>query len=207
MSKRTIAAAVCLLLLTGCHGKKTPPAYPDPQVGSTQKTPSATYDDPEAYAVYNALLGASDSTNASHRPIALLAETNRRETCSDLLSSINPKLREAAKDFTEQNSRERILTTEKRNLGRKVTSIKQTELDAIFSDGIFSGWDRFRETYPAQRSYIDLSAVGFSADRNFALVSSGIHCGPKCGAGGFSTFSKQHGVWKKNPDRLCSWIS
>jgi hypothetical protein len=60
---------------------------------------------------------------------------------------------------------------------------------------------------PKLTGTIELSAVGLTADKNFAVVYSASHCGPKCAAGGIVTLSRNDGVWRKNGDRLCSWIS
>jgi hypothetical protein len=165
--------------------------------------------DRDTYAVYDAILGspASGAEKKSSSTVAVKDRTRIGVVCSDFSTTLDPQLRAAGEDFVKQNSTERTLIVGTFGLGRKIEVISSVELDRIFSEGTLQGWAKFHQNYPEVHGYVDLSAVGFNADKSFAVVYSGIHCGPKCGTGGFVTLSKKDGVWRRNQDRLCSWIS
>ena len=110
-------------------------------------------------------------------------------------------------DYNKQNSKPRLLKAEELRSGRKIELISSSDLDSLFADGRISGWKKFHEIHPDLQGFTGLSAVGFSADKNFAVVFSGRYCGPTCGAGGIVTLTRKNGVWHRNLDQLCSWIS
>lgn len=87
--------------------------------------------------------------------------------------------------------------------------IREDEIDSFFKSGVMEGWKQFRAAHPKSPAYLRLSVVGFNADHSVAMVYSEVHCSPKCGAGGFHCFRREHGQWKKVerdiPD--CRWIS
>jgi hypothetical protein len=182
----------------------------------------AAYDDPDAYNVYNVLLGQSDDMlipvpiggktkqkipEVPREPIAIENLTGGDELCFDPATQTDSRMREAATDYNKQNSEHRLLKAEELRFGGKIELLSPSDLDSIFADGIISGWKKFREVHPEVRGYTDLSAVGFSADKNFAIVFSGRYCGPTCGSGGIVTLSRKNGIWRRNGDQLCSWIS
>jgi hypothetical protein len=72
------------------------------------------------------------------------------------------------------------------------------------------GWDAFFGKYPDSRGYIELSAVGFNADKTLAVVYMGHHCHYLCGGGTQHMLEKVDGQWQ--PAKLkakggCSWAS
>ena len=189
---------LCTALGCGQDASQTRP----PLVRQAPSAQPANPDDGrETYAVYNALLGGSST------PVVIRDQTRAGVTCDDFSSSNDPRLRAAGEDFAKKNGAEHPLNTSAFTLGRKVEMVSSAELDQDFSKGISQGWAAFHERHPQAHGYIDLSAVGFNADKTFAVVYSGGHCGGLCGAGGFATLSKKNGKWQKNSDRLCSWIS
>jgi len=177
-----------------------------------------TYDDPDAYEVYDVLLGGQPegaligglgpgTERASQGPIAIESQTSGDKLCFDPATQTDSRMCEAATDYNEQNSRPRLLKAEKLRFGRKVELISLSDLDSTFADGIISGWKKFRNSHPDMQGYIGLLPVGLSADRNLAIVFLDRYCGTKCGAGGIVTLSKKNGIWRRNWDQLCSWIS
>ena len=199
-----------LCLASGC-GKENQPGRPNasPSGANLQVSPQADAANDEVYDVYDALLGGPSSRDepASRGPIAIEDHTVRRELCFDPASKVDLRLRAAGKDFIRQNSESRPLDGRKFKLGQKMELLSSTELGATFSQGPFSGWKQFHQNHPAVGGFITLSAVGFNEAKDFAMVFSSASCGPLCGAGRLSTFSKKDGVWRKNNDQLCSWIS
>lgn len=207
----TAMLAIAVIFL-GCRRSGDSTARRSPQPREDARPPlSSTNDGKDVYAVYDALLGgpSSDDSPASGEPIAIEDRTHVESLCSlgPAVTLLDRGLRSAAEDFAAQDSRPWPLQVDELRLGRKVESMSSKEIDDIFSAEGPSGWERFRKEYPDVHGYVELSAVGFNADRSFALVYSAVHCGPLCGAGGFVTLAKKKGVWRKNKDRLCSWIS
>jgi hypothetical protein len=167
------------------------------------------YDDPDAYAVYKVLLGSPELPGGKvpSGTVAIESQTTGDKICFDPAAETDSRLREAAVDYSVQNSNPRLLGANRLEFGRKVELISLAELDSTFSAGIIPGWKRFHKEHSEVHGYYGLSAVGFSADRSFAVLVTGAYCGPTCGAGGVVTFSKRNGVWHKNSNQLCPWIS
>ena len=180
-----------------------------PAKGQTTSAQTALLlDDKDTYAVYDALLGgtAKDDASKSGDALTILNHTKTGVSCSDISTTIDPRRLTAGRDFSQQNSVERLLNPDSFKFSRRVNMVSSAELDRIFTDGS-KGWQAFHTAYPGTHAYIELSAVGFAPGKKFAIVYSAVHCGPLCGAGGFVTLSKSGGVWRKATDRLCSWIS
>jgi hypothetical protein len=208
MAEISTAALAVAVVCGGCTTKSDPKI----QTSWPAETPvvSADANDAkDAYAVYNALLGKPKSGKATSPGDSIVIEehTSVEKLCFDPASQSDPRLREAGKDYEARGPGPMILGADSFNLGGKVELISATELDSIFADGVFAGWKRFQESHPDIHGYLEVSRVGFSAGKKFAIVYSAVHCGPKCGAGGFITLFKSGGIWQKNADRLCSWIS
>ena len=159
--------------------------------------------------MYRVLLGTPElpGGEAPIGPIAIESETTAEKLCFDPNAKTDNRLREASLDYAAQNSSPWVLDLESLNLGRKVDFLSSAELKSIFSSGVIAGWRRFHNEHTDVHGYVRMSAVGFSADRTFAIVDIGSFCGPTCGAGGVVTLSKRNGVWHKNRDQFCSWIS
>jgi hypothetical protein len=70
-------------------------------------------------------------------------------------------------------------------------------------------WDSFYSRYPDSGGYIQLSAVGFSADKTKALVYLAHYCGSLCGTGGYAFLEKRDGKWVRATLKAseCGWIS
>lgn len=204
--KTVVIASLCTTL--GCIGDR-------PQTHLSSESPKLSEQavsmngDRESYAVYDALLGGPSlgGVGAPSDPLVIKDRSRAEAVCSDISTAPDPRIRAAGKDFVSKNSIEWLLTPEAFNLGRKVQLVSSVELDRIFAKGVVQGWVEFNQNYHGIKGYVDLSAVGFSPDKNFAVVYSAAHCGPKCGAGGFVALVKKDGKWQRTKDRLCSWIS
>jgi len=71
------------------------------------------------------------------------------------------------------------------------------------------GWEDFYKRYPNSGGWIELSAVGFNADKMAAVVYMGHYCGGLCGGAGFHVPQKKDGKcapleWK---GETCVWRS
>lgn len=71
------------------------------------------------------------------------------------------------------------------------------------------GWKAFYESHPDSSGWIELSAVGFNADKTVAVIYHGHHCGNLCGGGGFTVLRKKEGKWQpwQFKGAGCAWAS
>lgn len=211
-----------ITICSGCHTKNGTTQQPSLPDETKSKLSTPTYDDPDAYSVYNLLLGQSDDMmmpvpiggrprkaipKEPLGPIAIESMTGGDKLCFDAETRTDSRLRQAGIDYKQENSKPRLLKPDELRFGRKIELISPSDLDSIFAAGIIPGWKKFNDIHTDVQGYTQLSAVGFSADKNFAVVFSGRYCGPRCGAGGIVTFSRKNGIWRRNSDQLCSWIS
>jgi hypothetical protein len=117
------------------------------------------------------------------------------------------------KDFRAALNDFRRVSLEKKEISVGLPSgnelIRDNEVDSFFKSGIIEGWKQFRAAHPKSPAYLRLSAVGFNPNHDVAIVYSEIHCGPKCGTGGFQYFRREHGRWGRLKEDIpnCRWIS
>lgn len=213
------ALSALVAVCTGCHTNSGTTQQPSsPAKTSLHPVVLETYDDPDAYEVYNLLLGGprpdaligkteQGTPTLSRAPIEIESQTGGDTLCFDPVAQPDSRLRQAATDYDEQNSKPRLLKAGELRIGQKIELISRSDLNSIFADGIISGWKKFRDIHPNVQGYTRLSAVGFSPDKNVAVVFLGRYCGPTCGAGGIVTLSRKNGIWRRNWDDFCSWIS
>lgn len=71
------------------------------------------------------------------------------------------------------------------------------------------GWESFYRRYPDSGGWIELSAVGFNANKTVAVVYMGNHCGGLCGGGKFHVLQKKDGKWIPLDwkGKSCGWES
>jgi hypothetical protein len=211
MNKTAISAMACVVMFFGIGWQMRSSTAARPSSGgdsTAQHSSLGTLVDPDAYAVYEALLDPKrGGAGARLGAMAIEGQTKSRELCFDPSAQRDPQFRDAATNYIRLNSQPELLKADQLNLGKEVQFISSSEMDEMFSKGVMKGWEIFHKNHPKLMGTIQLSAVGFSADKNFAVVYSASHCGPKCAAGGIVTLSRKDGVWRKNGDRICSWIS
>ena len=70
-------------------------------------------------------------------------------------------------------------------------------------------WEAFYQLYPHSGGYLMLSPVGFTPEKDVAVVEVGHRCGLLCGGGAFFVLQKSEGVWTSMPGHvpLCMWFS
>jgi hypothetical protein len=182
------SAALCLL--TGCRSQQR----------------ANTYDDDEAYAVYSSIL---PDTN----PLVVRESTTTYELCLRPLDDQSEKvLRPALDDYLKVNSKAWLLRPTSRS--RQYTILREEELKSTFSSGTEGvqsekAWKTFFQRHPSYQGWMEVSAVGFNADKTIAVVYVGYHCGEECGGGEFKALQKQDGKWQlltgKGRWNHCSW--
>jgi hypothetical protein len=185
MSRARILLALggALLLLYPLYGRHRP-ANAEP------------YEVDEAYRVYSAVLPA-----IGENPLVIGGETRTPEICLQPLDSQAEKvLRPAIDNYLQLNATPRQLQKHF-EISRQYELLPEEELKATFRDGMngspsIEGWNTFYARHPGSEGLIELSAVGFNADKTIAVVFIGYHCGDECRGGEFRALEKNGGKWQ-----------
>ena len=184
-----------------------------------QPAPSQV-DDPEAYAVYATLL--ADHWLVRHaRAVTLVIQretTTMRESsfCRSLPSGgplESDWWRPVVENYTAANAAAHDIVPGT-GLGRPFVVVPSAEIRAIFKASMRAqgdgGWTEFHRLYPESRGFVEVSAVGFDAEKKRAMVYLAHHCGLLCGGGGHHFLEKVDGVWRKvqlHDVKQCIWMS
>ncbi len=171
--------------------------------------PAEAYRVPEAYEIYSQLLSEGSSASEG-RPKKLII---RQETIAPDDMCVKPEgasipiLAPVIADFVEKNNKPWLLQ-EMFTMPRPYEFVSAADLDAIFEKGP-GGWKGFYERYPKSGGYLQVSAIGFNAEKTIAIVYMAHGCGGLCGGGGFSILEKKDGKWRemKWQGTTCTWVS
>ena len=182
-----------------------------------QSKQPAIYDDPDAYEVYSAVLSLPINGNLPKSKILIIRQDTLRnfgayvDSESEATICLRPTdefktiVGPAIEGFLRMNKTKWRLQN-KFNLKTpyKLVSSEQV-LELIEKEG----WQGFYNAYPDSRAFIDLSVVGFNADKTIAVVSKGGWCGEICGEGGYYVMQKKEANWVPLDWRgeRCSWVS
>jgi hypothetical protein len=171
------------------------------QVASTSP---ASYEDVDAYDVYSAILPTEwPVTVAKAKRLVIRAETIPYKMC------LVPEKRDAAlvgpaiADYVKRNN-----ATWRLQAGFRVNLpfgfISSEELSDLAQRRV----DVYRQ-YPDSGGLIELSAVGFNADKSIAVVYMGHRCGSLCCGGTFHVLQKVHVNWVPLDwhGTSCGWAS
>jgi hypothetical protein len=167
-----------------------------------------SYNDAEAYKVYEALL-PTDWTVAHARRLLLQAQTASK---LDFCLKPDPEsaaLPQPAFDSFVTLSNTTWLLQPSFKLSIPYEFASSEELRAFFKPG-GTGWEGLAKRYPdSAHSYIVLSPVAFNTDKTIAVVYMGHSCGSLCGEGTFYVLEKKDGIWKSMRWRgtSCAWAS
>jgi len=179
------------------------------QAQEQAKKQPETYLEPEAYIVYAALLPDNQiwgNWASKAKSLVIQQETTTRTVNGQECLPRGIEVREAwlgvVDDYKKQNQMPRLL----------VRSFPlEKPYDLVESQQILTvpSWDSFYTRYPESGGFIQLSAVGFNADKSKALVYISHHCGTLCGTGGYVFLEKRDGKWARATLKasLCGWIS
>ncbi|MBS1792922.1 MAG: hypothetical protein JSS81_03665 [Acidobacteria bacterium] len=74
--------------------------------------------------------------------------------------------------------------------------VDEKEIETLFTDDVFDGWDSFYKKYSDSTGFISLSNVGFAPDLKRAVLYISRECGGKCGTGDFVLLEKDGALWK-----------
>jgi hypothetical protein len=156
---------------------------------STDNQPKP-YEDAEAYEVYSAILRPWQVVKA--KSLVIRSETKGYKMCLRPDGESEKIIGQAISQYVKLNEKNWLL---KRGLRIK----KPYEL---------APFDKLRSALNS-RGWIELSAVGFNADKTVAVVYMGHHCGGLCGGGGFHVLQKKGGKWAPLTWKgsSCAWES
>lgn len=182
-------------------------------LAQTTAVPSTTardYEEPEAYAVYEAILGEPFLAQAKAKSLLVQRETEGAPLCEGWDKESQPRIRSAISDYQTKVKTAWLLQPV---LELSVPSIVASKMEiASYFNSEDSSGSAFDRQYPDSHGYVVLSAVGFNADRTIAIVSETFVSRPAAtrhivnSAGGFHALEKRDGHWV--PAKLpgtCGW--
>ncbi|HEV8367535.1 MAG TPA: hypothetical protein VGQ39_06240 [Pyrinomonadaceae bacterium] len=173
-------------------------------ISSGDKT--TPYEDQEAYEVYSSILPSEWPLRVAHaKTLIIQSETKGYEMCLRPEKEWEEKVGPAISDYVRLNTKP--LPLQRRiNVEVQYQLIKAEELRSAIQT---AGWEGFYQRYPNSGGWMELSAVGFNANKTVAVVYMGHHCGMLCGGGGFHVLEKKDGQWVALDWKgsSCAWAS
>lgn len=166
------------------------------------------YEIDEAYQVFSAILPSEWPWRiANAKRLAIRSETSTYEMCLRPEKEYEAIIGPAISDFVKQNQQAYLLQN-KFHVEKPYDLIPASEYKSIFRNGL-GGWSTFYKKYPDSGGSIELSAVGFNADKTIAVVYMGHSCGGLCGGGGFHVMQKKEEKWVALDweGTRCHWVS
>jgi hypothetical protein len=178
-------------------------------VAVTPRTPQAptkleSYDVPEAYEVYSAILPGEWAWKDAHAKwLVISGTTTKYEMCLQPDEPSQKIIGAAIADFLQQNKEPRLLQR-KFNLAEMPYTILSPAEERAVSQGTPGGSDGFSQMYADSGGLTKLSAVGFNADKSIAVVYAGHDSG-----GQFHILLKKAGKWDSLEWKgsRCVWVS
>ncbi|MCL4524537.1 MAG: hypothetical protein M1453_12465 [Acidobacteria bacterium] len=158
------------------------------------------YEDKDAYEVYAALLPHVDPWSSSiETQIVIQREITGWDECTrdSLEIKLGRKYRKVWEPVLEDYAR--MCRSSWQLLPRfpiKNPIVLLPEQDESTAANKEWSWDAFYAKYPKARGYVSLSAVGFNAKKDKALVHAWFGCGLLCGRGTYHFLEKKNGKWQ-----------
>jgi len=177
------------------------------QNGATNKdAPLKSYEDAEAYEVYSAILPTEWlQLLGNAKSLAIRSETKGYKMCLQPEAESEKIIGQAISEYVKLN-KETWLLKRGLNIEKPYELIPYDELRSALKHG---GWENFYKQYPNSGGWIELSAVGFNADKTVAVVYMGHHSWSLSGGGRFHVLQKKDGKWTplKWKGARCDWVS
>lgn len=157
----------------------------------------ATLTDPDAYAVYSTLI-PTDSFVRGAQPTELVIQgaTDARGTawCAPSGPDLSGLWLEALNDLNERQRRSEVF--ERRfSLPMAYRFETRETIESVFAAAGPAGWEAFNAAYPKSKGFIRLSAVGFDATRQHAIVHLAHSCGGLCGEAAYHFLKRRTFGW------------
>lgn len=160
---------------------------------ATDKLPTP-YEDVEAYQVYSAIIPSEWPLRvANAKQVVIHEATKGYEMCLRPEKEYEEIIGPAISEYVRLNQQSWMLHRDFL-IERPYELISADELKATFEQGL-PGWKKFYDQHPDSGGWIELSAVGFNADKTIAVVYMGHSCGGLCGGGAFHVLQKRDGKW------------
>jgi len=181
-------------------------------IATLRVQPSGTVADPDAYAIYNALIPSNWLLRVAHASELLIQDTTEFETlmgqeCFPSGPDLIGPWAEALAALKEQNATAQTLA---RQFALPVSyRLESKEQIKGFFKPTGGGWTDFSARYPNARGFLSVSAVGFDKAHQVAIVYMAHSCGLLCGGGGYEFFWHEPGQWTNVRLRAntCGWAS
>lgn len=175
---------------------------------------SQSLDDPDSYQVYAALLPEEWIVQQAHaKTLVFQEETTTQRGCLPSGTPLETEWLPVLQDFRSANAAPKLLRAGF-DIGRPYVVVASADIRATFQltrTSVTLGWDGFYRQYPdSGGGYIMVSAVGFDAPKQRAIVYMAHACGGLCGAGTYHFLEKTAGVWRRaRPTGIanCMWAS
>jgi hypothetical protein len=185
----------------------------EPKPSNADKVSPDSYTDPEAYAVYAAVLPMVWNWEL-HAPKSLIfreeTEFSTTESADNLCIKGDKKFYSAwgstLKDYAIANRVPRRLLR-MFPIEKTYVLVPKRELDELI---LKSHWGDFYTRYPEAKSYVSVSSVGFNAQKTKALLTMTYYCGMLCAGGTYYFMEKQNGNWVRasvSNVTSCAWAS
>jgi hypothetical protein len=178
-----------------------------------QAPPPPPLTDPDAYAVYAAVVPSEWPIRVAHaKRVVIEGTTTTRRLIGGECLPKGPDLEgawaEALENYKQQNQTTWTLTNSF-NLSLPYLLKSRETIDGFFKGRGLAGWDVFNAAYPDARGYMQLSAVGFDNTRQYAIVYVAHMCGGLCGGGEYHFLQLEQDAWREVKVRMttCMWIS
>jgi hypothetical protein len=161
-------------------------------VTSSQRDQATAYEDADAYEVYSAILPFEWPMSAAKaKMLVIRIKTRAYEMCLRPNQEWKEMIEPAIADYEKQNQKTWLL---QQRFGTEIPC-KIVTSDEVNAAMVGHSWEGFYKTYPDSGGWIELSAVGFNADRTVAVVYVGHLCGLLCGGGRFHVLQKTENKW------------
>jgi hypothetical protein len=151
-----------------------------------------SYEDAEAYEVYSAIIPTGWLWQVQKaKTLVIQSETKGYKMCLQPEAESEKIIEQAISEYANLNEKTWLLQRQL-NIEKPYELVPYDELRSALKQG---WWENFYKQYPNSGGWIELSAVGFNADKTVAVVYMGHYCGSLCGAGGFHVLQKKDGKW------------
>ncbi|HEU0175566.1 MAG TPA: hypothetical protein VFV58_14995 [Blastocatellia bacterium] len=177
------------------------------QNGATNKDAQPnSYEDAEAYEVYSVILPTVwPSLLGNAKSLVIRSETIGYKMCLQPEAESEKIIGQAISEYVKLNKMAWLLQR-RLSIEKPYELIPYDELRSALKQG---GWENFYKQYPNSGGWIELSAIGFNADKTVAVVYMGRHSWSLSGGGRFHVLQKKDGKW--TPLKLkwprCAWES
>ncbi len=200
------ATWVVTVLLSATVRLSTPCTY-------AQEVAVRPVDDPEAYAVYAAVLPTEWVVKSAHaKKVVLRKETGTNPRCLPTGTPVETDWKPVIDNYRIENAAARSLQAEF-DVGVPYAVVTDNEIKASFTDARNDpnlGWGGFYKRFPDSGGFVVASAVGFDSAKRRAMVYVTHSCGSLCGGGTYYLLERVESVWQlvQVPGlRNCLWVS